>query len=518
MICVVTVLMRSAQFSFLLSSFLRHPPSFRRERGIFITVRRLGRLRQIRRRSSACACAWPAGLRSRPRRSCANPAARRWARKSAGCSSSPRRAGACRPSPNSSSSPPAARSWCARPSLPALAGGGIVVCDRFLDSTTVYQGVARRLDPAVRGRHQPFRRRRPPARRDVPARPAARRRPAARATNAPGRSAAARPHGTRTARVLRGRSAPATCGWRSLHPERFVVLDAACRRTNIDRPDLGPSDRPFPWPSLLPSRLITCAARTPADASATPTCSIGAAGRRSTSPRRLAALVVRADPAARVWRIQDVHVVEPESKSRRIAHRADARTRKRPAPARLGRRRTQGRHHPRGRPAQRAGVQRVSQNAGGAARRFAAAAGQRAAGKPAGNDPLALHQGRRSTPPRDGGERAFHPEETALRDLLERFAREHGAGPARVRCRPRTGCCGNSPACLPPRAAGSRPRPMPRWKRRKPTTRRPPTAAGSPSARRTTNRSPRRATSPRAPPRRELWRAGGATCCARRRR
>ncbi len=33
--------------------------------------------------------------------------------------------------------------------LPALAGGGVVVCDRFLDSTTVYQGVARRLDPAV---------------------------------------------------------------------------------------------------------------------------------------------------------------------------------------------------------------------------------------------------------------------------------------------------------------------------------------------------------------------------------
>ena len=33
--------------------------------------------------------------------------------------------------------------------LPALAGGGVVVCDRFLDSTTVYQGVARRLEPAV---------------------------------------------------------------------------------------------------------------------------------------------------------------------------------------------------------------------------------------------------------------------------------------------------------------------------------------------------------------------------------
>lgn len=32
--------------------------------------------------------------------------------------------------------------------LPALAAGTIVVGDRFLDSTTVYQGVARRLDPA----------------------------------------------------------------------------------------------------------------------------------------------------------------------------------------------------------------------------------------------------------------------------------------------------------------------------------------------------------------------------------
>lgn len=32
--------------------------------------------------------------------------------------------------------------------LPARAAGTIVVGDRFLDSTTVYQGVARRLDPA----------------------------------------------------------------------------------------------------------------------------------------------------------------------------------------------------------------------------------------------------------------------------------------------------------------------------------------------------------------------------------
>ncbi len=33
--------------------------------------------------------------------------------------------------------------------LPALAAGGVVVCDRFLDSTTVYQGVARQLAPAA---------------------------------------------------------------------------------------------------------------------------------------------------------------------------------------------------------------------------------------------------------------------------------------------------------------------------------------------------------------------------------
>ena len=31
---------------------------------------------------------------------------------------------------------------------PALAAGSVVLCDRFLDSTTVYQGVARRLDSA----------------------------------------------------------------------------------------------------------------------------------------------------------------------------------------------------------------------------------------------------------------------------------------------------------------------------------------------------------------------------------
>ena len=30
---------------------------------------------------------------------------------------------------------------------PLLAEGTLVLCDRFLDSTTVYQGVARRLDP-----------------------------------------------------------------------------------------------------------------------------------------------------------------------------------------------------------------------------------------------------------------------------------------------------------------------------------------------------------------------------------
>ena len=33
--------------------------------------------------------------------------------------------------------------------VPALAAGTVVLCDRFADSTTVYQGVARHLDPAV---------------------------------------------------------------------------------------------------------------------------------------------------------------------------------------------------------------------------------------------------------------------------------------------------------------------------------------------------------------------------------
>lgn len=32
--------------------------------------------------------------------------------------------------------------------LPHLAGGGLVLCDRFADSTTVYQGLGRRLDAA----------------------------------------------------------------------------------------------------------------------------------------------------------------------------------------------------------------------------------------------------------------------------------------------------------------------------------------------------------------------------------
>src|SRR5438067_12220956 len=32
---------------------------------------------------------------------------------------------------------------------PALQRGGCVICDRFFDSTTVYQGVARHLDPAL---------------------------------------------------------------------------------------------------------------------------------------------------------------------------------------------------------------------------------------------------------------------------------------------------------------------------------------------------------------------------------
>lgn len=33
--------------------------------------------------------------------------------------------------------------------MPALASGTVVICDRFFDSTTVYQGVARKLDPHI---------------------------------------------------------------------------------------------------------------------------------------------------------------------------------------------------------------------------------------------------------------------------------------------------------------------------------------------------------------------------------
>jgi dTMP kinase len=40
--------------------------------------------------------------------------------------------------------------------LPALAAGGIVICDRFLDSTTVYQGVARRIPASDTARINAF--------------------------------------------------------------------------------------------------------------------------------------------------------------------------------------------------------------------------------------------------------------------------------------------------------------------------------------------------------------------------
>lgn len=40
--------------------------------------------------------------------------------------------------------------------LPALARGALVIADRFLDSTTVYQGVARQIDPAAVARINDF--------------------------------------------------------------------------------------------------------------------------------------------------------------------------------------------------------------------------------------------------------------------------------------------------------------------------------------------------------------------------
>ena len=47
------------------------------------------------------------------------------------------------------STPPVVRNWCAKSSCPRWRAGGSSCATGFLDSTTVYQGVARRLDPSV---------------------------------------------------------------------------------------------------------------------------------------------------------------------------------------------------------------------------------------------------------------------------------------------------------------------------------------------------------------------------------
>ncbi len=91
---------------------------------------------------------------------------------------------------------------------PALNDGTIVICDRFLDSTTVYQGVGRKIDPRDRGRHQPLRRGRSSARPDA----GDRSRPAHRPGPGPG-PRVVRPDGKPGAGVLRARAARDISTW-----------------------------------------------------------------------------------------------------------------------------------------------------------------------------------------------------------------------------------------------------------------------------------------------------------------
>ena len=126
----------------------------------------------------------------------------------------------------------------------------------------------------------------------------------------------------------------------------------------------------------------------------------------------------------------------------------------------------QGGHPARGRPAPAAGGQRVSQDAGGATGGVAAAVGQRAAREHDGDDPLALHQGHAAQAPAGRGRACPARGEAALRELLDRHAREqqNTAEPASV------------PAAYRllrefTRTAGHRPRPAPGRGRRRPRTR-----------------------------------------------
>ena len=142
-------------------------------------------------------------------------------------------------------------------------------------------------------------------------------------------------------------------------------------------------------------------------------------------------------------------------------------------------RRPEGRHRARGGPPPSAGVQRVPQDAGGTARRIAAAAGDGAAREPVRDDSVPLHQSRAARG-RCGGQRF----------------RWSGGGPRRCSaCSPatcgsvrrpagrpwrRATCsCGNSRSCLAAaRARIQAEAETPRSSVRKPNTRRPPTEAG----------------------------------------
>ena len=369
---------------------------------------------------------------------------------------------------------------------PLLAEGALVMCDRFLDSTTVYQGVASASGPAQRRSHQRIRRRTAAAGHHLPARPAHRGGARPLAKPFPVGQPAARPHGARIARLLRGgsRRVPATWPRRTPGVSWSSMPRAVPRKSRQISGGILPSVFMAFAPRLAFDYLQprprgrTARARVPGDGQQR----VDLRSRRAPGGDGRACPGRRggAGELGRSRRRTGIQVAAHR-------HRADARTGKRLAAAGVDCRGAQGGHRARGRPSAAPGGQRFSQDAGGTAGGFAAFAAQCAAGEHDGHHPLALHQGdasrrtRRRRPAHRGGK---YPAGSAraVRPGSRGGQRRHLAGrlpddarffrPARRR------------QSAHPGRAGSR-----RSNARKPIMRRRPTAPGLPSERIITNRS-----------------------------
>ena len=197
---------------------------------------------------------------------------------------------------------------------PTLAVGGVVLCDRFLDSTTVYQGVARRLEVREVAAINDFAAgpRRPDLTflLDLPSVEALARlqrrssgptcRPTAWNWNYP---------------LSTSRSAPATSRSRNSIPGVLSRSTPPCRPTILS----GRFGRFLPSVSMAfaPTVALDYLRRAhEGDRLAHAYLLVGAEP-ASELARQLASLVIHA-PAAAVFTHPDVHLVEPESKSRRI--------------------------------------------------------------------------------------------------------------------------------------------------------------------------------------------------------